>query len=133
MWELLIPVVGKLLDKILPDTEKAAEAKARLIEMQMNGELQQLAGQLEINKEEAKSTSWFVAGWRPFIGWICGASLGYVALIEPMARFAAAVGWGYSGAFPAIDTTMTMQVLLGMLGLGVMRSTEKIKGAEGKR
>ena len=133
MWELLIPVVGKLLHKILPDTEKANEAKAKLIEMQVSGELQQLAGQLEINKAEAASTNWFVAGWRPFIGWICGLGLLYVSLVEPIARFVAGVGYHYAGAFPVIDTTLTMQVLFGMLGLGVMRSVEKVKDAEGNR
>lgn len=133
MWELLIPVVGKLLDKILPDTEAANAAKAKMLEMQISGELQQLAGQLEINKAEAASTNWFVAGWRPFIGWICGLGLLYVSLLEPVARFVAAVGFSYGGPFPAIDTTLTMQVLLGMLGLGVMRSVEKVKGAEGIR
>ncbi len=133
MWELLIPIVGKLFDKVLPDTEAANAAKAKLLELQLSGELSQITGQLDINREEAKSTNWFVAGWRPFIGWICGVGLGYVAIVEPMARFAAQVWFSYNGAFPAIDTTLTMQVLLGMLGLGAMRTTEKIKDSEHKR
>ena len=87
--------------------------------------------QIEVNKAEAASLSLFVAGWRPAIGWICGAGLAYAAILEPLARFMAQVGFGYSGAFPSIDTTLTMQVLLGMLGLGAMRSVEKVKGAAG--
>lgn len=90
-------------------------------------------GQIQTNTAEAASVNWFVAGWRPAVGWICGLALAYVAIIEPLARFTAQVGFHYAGAFPAIDTNLTMQVLLGMLGLGVMRSTEKIKGAEGNR
>ena len=89
--------------------------------------------QIEVNKEEAKSANWFIAGWRPATGWICAFGLGYVAVLEPLARFVAQVGFHYSGSFPAIDTTLTMQVLLGMLGLGAMRSTEKVKKAEGNR
>lgn len=89
--------------------------------------------QLDVDKAEAASTNWFVAGWRPFVGWVCGSGLAYVAILEPLARFAAQVGFQYTGAFPAIDTTLTMQVLLGMLGLGAMRSVEKVKGAERNR
>ena len=89
--------------------------------------------QINVNKEEAKSLNVFVAGWRPFVGWVCGLGLAYVAIIEPLSRFIAQVGFGYTGGFPLIDTTLTMQVLIGMLGMGALRSTEKIKGAEGNR
>ena len=140
MWPALIPLIGTILDKFLPDPKVAAEAKLQAMEMAQKGELAQLdadvkamVGQLEINKQEAVSTSWFVAGWRPFIGWICGLGLGYVALVEPLARFVATVWFDYKGPFPVIDTSLTMQVLLGMLGLGAMRSVEKVKGAEGNR
>lgn len=128
MFELLFPLVGKLLDKVLPDTEAKNKAMADLIAMQTKGELDALLGQIEINKEEAKSSSVFVAGWRPFAGWTCGAALAYVAIVEPILRFIASVGFGYHGAFPQIDTSLTLQVLLGMLGLGGMRSFEKKNG-----
>ena len=64
---------------------------------------------------------------------MCGAGLAYAALVEPFARFAAKVWFGYIGDFPVIDTGLTMQILMGMLGLGAMRSLEKVKGAEGHR
>ena len=83
--------------------------------------------QIEVNKEEAKSNSLFVSGWRPFIGWTCGVALLYVARIEPIARFVCTMA-GYSGAYPVIDTNLTMQVLLGMLGLAGMRSFDKKVG-----
>jgi hypothetical protein len=83
--------------------------------------------------EEAKSANWFVAGWRPFIGWTCGCGLAYVSIIEPLARFAAQVWFHYTGAFPVIDTTITMQVLLGMLGLAAARTVEKVRNVEGHR
>jgi len=129
-----------LIGRFFPDPEKQAEAQKALLQMQQNGELAQLAAetdlaklQIQVNIEEAKSTNWFVAGARPFIMWTCGFSLAYVSLIEPFARFAAKVWFGYSGEFPVIDTNLTMQVLMGILGLGAYRMAEKIKGAEGNR
>lgn len=93
-----------------------------------NGIKIQLA-QIDVNREEARSGNWFVAGWRPACGWIGALALGYAALLEPFLRFGAKVWMGYSGTFPAIDTTITMQVLFGILGLGAYRSVEKVKQA----
>lgn len=86
--------------------------------------------QIDVNKTEAASTSLFVAGWRPFTGWVCGLGLAYVAIVEPVGRFMAQVWFDYTGGFPVIDTSLTMQVLIGMLGLGALRSTEKVKGTK---
>ena len=122
------------IDKIWPDPIKRAEEVRKLEEMRQKGDLAQLdaqvkllVGQLEINKQEAQHKSIFVAGWRPFVGWCCGFALAYAAIIEPLMRFIAKM-YGYDGEFPIVDTTITMQVLLGMLGLGVMRTREKEKG-----
>jgi len=132
MWPALIPIFGQLLDKVLPDTEAANKAKAELISMQAKGELDVILAQIKVNEEEAKSTNPFVSGARPFILWTCGVAFGYAALVEPFARFAATVWFGYTGAFPEINTEITMQVLLGVLGLGGMRSFEKAKGVAAK-
>jgi hypothetical protein len=83
--------------------------------------------QIKVNAEEAKSTNWFVAGWRPAVGWIGALALGYAAILEPVARFFATVLFKYGGAFPVIDTTITMQILFGILGLGAARTIEKVK------
>ena len=133
--------LGKgLIDRLWPDPAQKAAAALELARMQQNGELAQLAAetdlaklQIQTNLEEAKSTNWFVAGWRPGIGWVCGAGLAYAALVEPFARFAAKVWFGYTGEFPIISTDLTLQILMGMLGLGAMRSAEKIKGGESSR
>ena len=124
---------SKVLERIFPDPTERLKAQTALSQLKESGELAQLAGQMEINKVEASSTNWFIAGWRPFVGWICGLGLAYVAIVEPLARFAAQVWFKYNGPFPLIDTSLTMQVLLGMLGLAAARSVEKIKGAEGNR
>ena len=125
----------KLVERFFPDPKAAGEAKLELLRMQQAGELAQLAadtdlakGQLEVNKAEAANSNMFVSGARPFIMWICGFALAYAAIIEPMGRFAAAVVYDYKGAFPVIDTTITMQLLLGLLGLGAMRSYDKKHG-----
>jgi hypothetical protein len=89
--------------------------------------------QIGVNTEEAKSTNWFVAGGRPFIMWTCGVAFAYATIVEPLARFVATVFYHYGGAYPVIDTNLTMQVLIGLLGLGAYRSLEKVKGVEGNR
>ncbi len=90
-------------------------------------------GQLDINKIEAASTNWFIAGWRPAVGWIGALALAYSTFIEPTLRFIATVLFGYSGTFPVIDTSLTLQVLGGVLGLGALRTVEKYTGSEAKR
>ena len=136
----LFSAAQSLIERFFPDLEKKAAAQLELLKMQQNGELAQLASetdlaklQIQVNVEEAKSTNWFVAGWRPGIGWVCGAGLAYAALVEPFARFIAKVWFGYTGEFPVISTDLTLQILMGLLGLGAMRSVEKIKGGEANR
>lgn len=126
---------SKVLEKIFPDPVKAQEAKIELFKLQQTGELAQLAaetslaqGQQSVNVEEAKSTSRFVSCWRPMCGWVGAVALAYSAIVEPVARFVATVGFGYFGSFPVIDTTITMQILIGLLGLGGYRTYEKFKG-----
>lgn len=130
---------GKVVDKLFPDPAQRDAAKLELLKMQQSGELTKLAAdtdlakaQISVNAIEAASPRLFVSGGRPFIIWMCGAALGYATILEPLARFCAQVIWGYSGAFPAIDTMLTMQVLLGLLGLSGMRSWDKGKGVASK-
>lgn len=120
----IIGAVGKIADDLTTsDKERmAAELDA------YKAESERMGGQVEINKIEAASGSLFVSGGRPFVVWVCAFALAYAAVIEPIARFVATVGFAYAGPFPVIDTDLTMQVLLGLLGLGAYRSVEKIKG-----
>jgi Holin of 3TMs, for gene-transfer release len=124
----VLDIGSKIIERVWPDPVQAANAKLELLKLQQSGELAQIAGQLSINQVEASSSSVWVSGWRPFCGWIGGAGLGYAAIVEPISRFFASVVFDYTGTFPILDTTITMQVLFGMLGLGVMRSYDKKQG-----
>lgn len=124
----LLDIGGKVIDRIWPDPAQAASAKLELLKLQQSGELQQMAGQLAINQEEAKNPSIFVSGARPFILWVCGVAFAYCSIVEPIARFVTTVAFHYSGAYPVIDTNLTLQVLGGLLGLGALRSWDKKNG-----
>lgn len=119
----IIEAVGGVASDLIT-TEK--ERLAAEIEMRKLDQSIDLA-QIDVNKEEAKSSSLFVAGWRPAIGWTCGIAFAYAAVFDPMLRFAAQVWFGYTGQFPVIDTDITLQVLFGILGLGALRTAEKVK------
>jgi hypothetical protein len=123
-----LDIGGKLIDRLWPDPTQAAAAKLELLKMQQEGDLAAMVAQTDINKIEAGSSSIFVSGWRPFVGWVCGASLVYAAIIEPLARFIAKVFFAYGGEFPVIDTTLTLQILLGLLGMAGLRSWDKKNG-----
>jgi hypothetical protein len=130
--DALLGIGGKLIDKLIPDPAARDAARFELLKLQQSGELAAMLAQTEINKVEAANTSVFVSGARPFILWGCGAALLYAALVEPVMRFVAVVIYGYAGGFPSIDTTLTTQVLLGLLGLSGLRSYDKNNGVASK-
>lgn len=121
----LLEIGGKVLDRVLPDPAQQAAAKLELMKLQQNGELTQIAGQMEINKVEAASSSIFVSGWRPAIGWICGAGFAVQFVIGPLAEWGSSLA-GHPVKFPQMDTGTMMPLLLGMLGLGGLRTAEKL-------
>ena len=127
----LLDIGGKVFDRVFPDPAQAANAKLELMKLQQSGELTQIAGQMEINKVEAASSSIFVSGWRPAIGWICGAGFAVQFVIGPLAEWGSALA-GHPVKFPTMDTGTMMPLLLGMLGLGGMRTAEKIQGVAAK-
>ena len=121
----LFEVGSKVLDRVLPDPAQQAAAKLELLKLQQNGELAQITGQMEINKVEAASSSLFVSGWRPSIGWVCGAGFAVQFVIGPLAEWGSAL-YGHPVKFPQMDTGTMMPLLLGMLGLGGLRTAEKL-------
>lgn len=135
----LLDVGSKVIDRLWPDPAQRDAAKLELFKLQQSGELAQLAAQTDlakmqiaVNVEEAKSSSVFVSGARPFILWGCGIAMLYAALFEPIMRFVAVVVYHYAGAFPVIDTSLTTQLLFALLGLAGMRTVDKIKGVASK-
>ena len=129
---LILGIGNKLIDHFFPDANQAAAAKLELLKLQQQGDLHVMASQMDINKVEAQNPSLFVSGWRPFIGWGCGVAFLYAALFEPLIRFISTVMFKYNGVFPVIDTQLTLQILLGLLGLAGMRSWEKKEGVASK-
>ena len=114
----------KGIGQLAKDIREAVKGK----ELDPNAQLEMAAKlaevQTKMNEAEASHRSVFVAGWRPFIGWVCGIGLGYAVFLEPLLRFTFTVK-GWTVDFPEINTNVTMQVLLGMLGLAGARSYEK--------
>lgn len=133
MSPLLVPVLGTLLDRVLPDPKIASDAKVKLLEMQQTGDLAELEnatklalGQLEVNKVEA-GTDWFRGGWRPMTGWVCAGGLGYQIIVRPLLAWVSA-NWLHWTVPPSLETETLMTLLFGMLGLGAYRTTERLKG-----
>lgn len=124
-------LVDDAIKRIWPDATEIERAKIDQLRAEIDHQYQLMLGQIEVNKAEAGG-NWFTSGWRPYVGWVCGSALAYSAIVEPIARFVATVCFGYVGVFPAIDTTITLQVLLGMLGFGVQRSLDKYLGTARK-
>lgn len=136
MWPTLIPILGSLLDKLFPDPQAAAAAKLQVMQMAHTGELAQLTadtslalGQVEINKVEAASPRLFVSGWRPFVGWICGFAFAFKFVLGPLVAMLLTAA-GHPVVLPVMDFTEMSTILLGMLGLGALRTVEKVKKVE---
>lgn len=110
-----------VVQTIWPD--KTEQEKAQLA-----AALQLVQGQLDINRAEASSPSVFVAGWRPAIGWVCGAAFAWNWVGLPIANFAASL-LAHPMSLSPSDMTEMMPVLMGMLGLGALRTFERVKGA----
>lgn len=124
----LLDIGGKVIDRIWPDAAQAATAKLELFKLQQSGELAQIAGQLEVNKIEAANSNVFVSGWRPFVGWTCGMALVYTYIAYPLLLWATAT-WAPEVKPPAlVNDGMLFELMLGMLGIGGLRTFEKIKG-----
>ena len=115
----ILGIVERVVDNVIPDADKRVELKlelAKLADQENQREHEQLIAQTEVNKVEAGHRSIFVAGWRPFVGWGCGAALIYNTMLAPLFNFGVA------------DLGFLQTILLGMLGLAGARTFEKIKG-----
>jgi hypothetical protein len=132
----LLELGKSLIGKLFPDPAEAARAQVELLKMQQTGELAQLAaetdlakGQFAVNAAEAASGNMFVAGWRPAVGWLCALGLGYEFLLCPLLPWIMTILLGKPVAvLPDLPSETLMTLLFGMLGLGSLRTAEKLKG-----
>lgn len=126
--------VPKIIDSIKgknpEDAEKFRELTAKYQEDILAADVAARQAQTDVNKAEAASSSIFVAGWRPFVGWVCGSGLAIQFIIRPITTWVAAL-CGHPVEFPSLDMGTLITLLFGMLGLGAMRTYEKITGAGG--
>jgi len=124
----LVDPVSNILDKVVEDKDQKAKLAHEIATMAERHAQELAKGQIDINKEEAKSRNIFIAGWRPFVGWTCGLALFWHFLGLPVTLFI--TGWFnlQHPPLPEFDMQSLMTVLLGMLGLGGMRTFEKFKG-----
>lgn len=141
----LFSAAQSLIGRFFPDPEKQAEAQRALLQMQQNGELALLASetdlaklQIQVNVEEAKHANIFVSGWRPAVGWTCAAAFAYSYVLLPFAQFlvftfGTSEMVGQLKLAPKLELSEMLPVLFGMLGLGGLRTVEKVKNVEGNR
>ena len=127
MIEQLIAPVTSLLDKFIEDKDKKNAIAFQLSTMAERHAQELAKAQIEVNKTEAAHRSLFVSGWRPAVGWTCCLGLASNYLLIPMANFALALA-NSTIEVPVLDLSTMMPVLMGMLGLGALRTTEKVKG-----
>jgi len=126
-----IPIIGDIIDavkdlasEVIVDKDKRNELNLELEKLRDIGNARmhaEILAQLEINKEEAKNGSIFVAGWRPFIGWVCGAGLAAQVILLPVLTAITDIKFEF-------DMELMLLTMSGMLGIGAMRSYEKVKG-----
>jgi hypothetical protein len=119
--------LGKgIIDRLFPDPQQKAAAELELMKLTQDGDMKQILAQLDINAREAQHTSIFVAGWRPFFGWVGGIGFLYATVIQPMV-----VWYGQSRGWPVppeVNLDLLWVVVTGMLGIGGLRTFEKSKG-----
>lgn len=129
VFDTVTPVINKILD-FIPDPAQKLAAQQQLMASLQAWDLQQV----QIDTAEASNSNIFVSGWRPFVGWICGVAMAYKFIIQPFLIFiliACKVNFDIK-LLPILDWTEMSTVLFGMLGIGGMRTYEKINGVTGK-
>jgi hypothetical protein len=126
---------SKIIERVWPDPAQRDAAKLELFKAQQAGEFKEMdqafqiaQGQIAVNTEEAKSANLFTSGWRPSIGWVCSFALAYQYIVRPLLTWGLMATGHAIPPMPGLDDNL-WQLLLGMLGLGGLRTVEKLKGA----
>jgi hypothetical protein len=137
--DVVLGVGEKIIDRVFPDKVKQenerAVARTAILSLNLDETKAILdvakaetEGQLDVNKTEAANANLFVSGWRPFIGWVCGAAFAYKYFIAPVLVTVLSI-YGIPFVLPSIALDEMLPILLGMLGLGAFRTYEKVRGA----
>jgi hypothetical protein len=131
----MIPIIGGVIekalgiaDKFIPDKDARERLRAELEQAAQQGRFDNDLAQILLNTEEAKSPSLFKGGWRPAVGWVCAIAFGYSYVLYPFLKFIAVIAMDNPPEFPTINLGEMMPVLLGMLGLGYLRTDERKAG-----
>lgn len=135
LLEAIMTMGKSLINSVFPDPAQKADAQMKLLAMQQAGEfkdidanLQLMLAQIANNTADANSASFFRGGWRPFIGWVCGSGLAYQFLLRPIAQMVIDICGVQGVVMATLDLTTLMSLLFGILGLGTLRTVEKVKG-----
>jgi hypothetical protein len=128
MLSALLGPATQLLDKFVEDKDKKNELAHEIATMAERHAQELAKGQLEINKAEASHRSIFVSGWRPSVGWVCSIAMAYHFVLQPLIVFGVTIAGVAIPELPKFDMNSLMTVLMGMLGLGGLRTFEKTKG-----
>lgn len=121
-----IELADRIISRVWPDKTAQDEAKLEMLKLQIASEFQLQAAQIQVNQAEAASQSMFVAGWRPGIGWVCTIALAYQYILRPLLSWLCAVIGHPIPPMPGLDENL-WELMLGMLGIGGLRTFEKIK------
>jgi len=127
MWGPIISVVSSVLDKVIPDNNAKEKAKADIEKALIDNAAQINLAQAETNKIEANHRSVFIAGWRPFLGWVCGVGFAWIFVLNPILQWGLAL-YGINAVLPQLQTDVLMELTIALLGLAGLRSWEKAKG-----
>lgn len=135
IWDTVAAPIIAIINKVVPDKAAAAAAVANLQQMQIQGQLQDemarlqavTSAQSDVDKVEAANTNVFVSGWRPLIGWVCGAALCSQYIARPLIQWGFLIAHSPLPELPGIDDNL-WQLMFGMLGMGGLRTFEKVKG-----
>jgi len=123
----IISVVSSVLDKVIPDNNAKEKAKADIEKALIDNAAQINLAQAETNKIEASHSSVFIAGWRPFLGWVCGIGFAWIFVLNPILQWGLAL-YGINAVLPQLQSDVLMELTVALLGLAGLRSWEKAKG-----
>jgi hypothetical protein len=126
----ILDLGNTILDRVLPDKAANDSAKAALASQVVQGQFAAQIAQLQVNQAEATNQNVFVAGWRPFVGWVCGIAFAYSFIFQPAAQSIAVLLHSSFDVskLPNLNGSDLSTILFGMLGLGAMRSYDKSQG-----